>query len=372
MDFKTDLRNFKIDKNELFFVDFPTIRIYNLNSASDHIFILIKKNNISFGLEYDTFIDFRNNILDFSIRDMKEDWNEESRPSSTEKNKEKKNYDKFIHIVEPKNSFQTLFFDKRTKKRIDEFVTIIENKDLIFKKWGLRKLNRDNEQLFAFFTGSPGTGKTAVAEAIAKKFNKKLLSINIANLINQYFGESEKNVTKVFKNYSSKDVLLLFDEADALLSTRTTSNEHANLNSVKNVLLQEIERYSGVIIFTSNLACNIDPAFERRIQFMIEIGNPDKRVRIKILKSLVNQTTAPFPKRIDYEAICKYELTGSDLKNVVLAAATRGAQRSNKKITNKDLIDSAKQIILGKQYFKTSYIGKTLDDQSKVKINYIA
>jgi len=139
------------------------------------------------------------------------------------------------------------------------------------------------------------------------------------------------------------------------------------MNSVKNVLLQELEKYSGIIIFASNLTVNIDPAFSRRIQYKIEFKTPELDERIEILKRLIKQTNAPFPKKIEYKKICRYELTGGELKNLVIIAAVKGARKTNKRITNSDLIESAKQIIYGKQMFKTNYLVSSSKDTSYIQ-----
>lgn len=141
--------------------------------------------------------------------------------------------------------------------------------------------------------GAPGTGKTEIAKQLARKSNRELMHVNISDCKTMWFGESEKIVKKIFADYKaySKDTktypILFFNEADAIISKRKElrgSNVEQTENAIQNILLEELENFQGILVATTNLINNIDPAFDRRFLFKIKFQQPCTSNRANIWK----------------------------------------------------------------------------------------
>jgi SpoVK/Ycf46/Vps4 family AAA+-type ATPase len=136
----------------------------------------------------------------------------------------------------------------------------------------------------ALLTGPSGTGKTLAARLLAAELGMDLYRVDLASVINKYVGETEKNLHRVLSTAEELDVVLLLDEGDALLGRRTevsTANDrYANVET--DYLLQRLEHYSGIVLVTSNLADNIDPAFQRRMDRVVDFSPPSAEERLAI------------------------------------------------------------------------------------------
>ena len=142
-------------------------------------------------------------------------------------------------------------------------------------------------------------------------------------------GETPKNVAAVFRMATEEDAVLFFDEADAIASRRTTGTAQAyqrESNTVVNVLLKELESFNGVVIFATNLAVNFDPAFERRIRTHVMFEMPGVDEREKIWGVQVHPEKTPLAADVDFRVLAeRYAVSGGDIKNAVLKAATMAA-----------------------------------------------
>lgn len=145
----------------------------------------------------------------------------------------------------------------------------------------------------ALLHGAPGTGKTEVVKQIAKDTNREIMKVDISQSKSMWFGESEKVVKKIFTDYkafmedSDETPILFLNEADALISKRGdtgSSNTRQTENAIQNILLEELENFEGILIATTNLAHNLDSAFERRFLFKILFNPPDLSIRAEIWK----------------------------------------------------------------------------------------
>src|SRR5215211_7867488 len=174
-----------------------------------------------------------------------------------------------VDTITPRRTFDDVILPPGTRRAIDQALVHVTQHDLIFRRWGLGQRHPTGLSLAFNFAGPPGTGKTICAEAIANALGRKLLLVRYAELESMWAGETPKNVAAVFRLAREENAVLLFDEADAIAAKRSSSTEHAFVresNTVVNVLLKELETFSGVVIFATNLAANFDPAFERRIR----------------------------------------------------------------------------------------------------------
>jgi hypothetical protein len=192
--------------------------------------------------------------------------------------------------------------------------------------------------IVALFTGSPGTGKTLAATTLAKLLQKDLYKVDASAVASRHVGETEKNLGRVFADVQGANAILFFDEADALFGKRgevvQASDRWANLQI--SYLLQRIEEYSGTVILATNYRENIDPAFFRRMQVLIDFPRPDPAGRLSILEGLfagIKLSIADVAGRVAetpdaVRAVLKpvadrFELSGGNLKNVVVDAAFR-------------------------------------------------
>ena len=174
------------------------------------------------------------------------------------------------------------------------------------------KLGGRNLGLTALFYGYPGTGKTEFCYQLAKEFNLPIYEVNVAQIQNKWVGESEKNARKVFQQYrklkkqSGQDCILLFNEADALLGRRLTVNSSVDSmnNAVKNIFLEEIERFDGILLATTNLTENMDLAFERRFLFKVFFNRPEIQTSAKIwqqyFKGLKSSEATELAKKFNF------------------------------------------------------------------------
>ena len=224
-------------------------------------------------------------------------------------------------------SIDDLILAAEPRGQLEQIISAARNRDLVLRKWGLRRTIKRGLAITCLFDGSPGTGKTLAAEVIAHELGLQLLRINVASIVDKYIGETEKNLTRIFEQARPDTTMLLFDEADSLFTKRTevnhASDRFSNMNV--NVLLQLVERFEGTAVLTTNLKKGLDNAFERRITFKLHFERPEAREREQIWR-LMLPTTVPTSERIDYERLSRLELSGGEIKNSVLRAAYAAAR----------------------------------------------
>lgn len=225
-------------------------------------------------------------------------------------------------------------------RQLEELLDRMDNLDRVYQGLGFEERLALGRGLVALFTGPSGTGKTLSASALAALLGKDLYKVDAAAVVSQFVGVTEKNLSRVFADAQDANAVLFFDEADSLFGKRGTveraQDRWANLEV--NYLLQRVEEYTGTVILATNLRPNIDPAFARRVQVMIEFKKPEAPERLAILKGmfagtpvvLVDEAGRPVDLNADpvpvLDGIAKrFELTGGNLKNVVLDAVFRAA-----------------------------------------------
>jgi SpoVK/Ycf46/Vps4 family AAA+-type ATPase len=225
----------------------------------------------------------------------------------------------------PRRTFADVVLPPSTRQALDHALAQIHKHDVIFGDWGLGERHATGLSLAFNFAGPPGTGKTICAEAVAHALGKKLLVVRYAELESQWAGATAKNVAAVFDSAASQDAVLFFDEADAIAGRRFTSMDQGyqrEANAVVNVLLRELEAFPGVVIFATNLAANLDPAFERRIRTHILFEAPGPGERERIWQVQLHDRKTPLADDVDFAALARaYPATGGDIKNAVLKAA---------------------------------------------------
>ena len=230
-----------------------------------------------------------------------------------------------VEAIEPRRSFDDVVLPATTLRALNHALALVRKHDLIFDKWGLAERHSSGLGLAFHFAGPPGTGKTICAEALAYALDKKLLVVRYAELESRWVGQTSKHVAAVFRSAARQDAVLFFDEADAIAGRRFTSIGAAyerEANAIVNVLLHELESFPGVVIFATNLAANIDPAFERRIRTHILFEMPDVEERERIWRVQLHARKTPLGPDVDFRALAEaYPRSGGDIKNAVLKAA---------------------------------------------------
>ena len=196
------------------------------------------------------------------------------------------------------------------------------------------------------FTGPSGTGKTLTATLIGKRCKRDVYRIDLSTVVSKYIGETEKNLARVFDLAESKDWILFFDEADALFGKRTnTTDAHDRYaNQGVSFLLQRVEDFDGLVILCSNFKKNIDEAFFRRFQAVLDFKLPNAQQRYALWENAITDEFE-YENTIDLDEIAKtYELTGSIIINVLHYAILRALRRASNTnvLLKKDILTGIK------------------------------
>jgi AAA+ superfamily predicted ATPase len=218
----------------------------------------------------------------------------------------------------------------------------------VYEEWGFERLCPLGRGITAMFSGASGTGKTMAAQVLARSLDMKLFRVDLAGVMNKYIGETEKRLKLVFDACERSNVLLFFDEADALFGQRTqTKDAHDRFANIEiDYLLQRMEQFDGVAILATNRKGDLDKAFLRRIRFMIDFQQPGPVERLTMWRRAL-QPHSPAGEellgQIDMEMLAdKLELTGADIASAALGAAFL-ARAENAKITTQHVLHAARR-----------------------------
>jgi len=226
--------------------------------------------------------------------------------------------------VDVSQTWEDLVVPDETGRTIAELVDQLRHRSTVLGRWGFQRKLGKGLGTTALFSGEPGTGKSMVAGLIAKELGLELYQIDLSRVLSKWIGETEKNLAKVFDAAETGHVVLLFDEADALLGKRTTDVKNANdryANIETNYILQRLEAFHGVAILTSNLESSIDPALSRRLSFELRFPFPDEEQRAEIWRRMM-PAELPVADDVDYPMLAaRFELAGGHIRNIVLRAA---------------------------------------------------
>lgn len=206
---------------------------------------------------------------------------------------------------------------------IGEIVDTVRNRSKVLEEWGLGRKLVSSSGVTTLFAGPPGTGKTMAAEIIASELGLDLYKIDLSAILSKYIGETEKNLGQLFDEAETSDALLFFDEADALFSKRTevkdSHDRYANIEI--NYLLQRMEAYGGVTVLATNLRSNLDDAFTRRLQFVVDFPFPDEEDRLRIWQTLL-PPDVPRKDDLDLPFLARrYKLAGGSIRNILVGAS---------------------------------------------------
>jgi AAA+ superfamily predicted ATPase len=257
------------------------------------------------------FADFSNVFLGDAVTELID--------VSKEKIKRKPIFNLCDNILPTQTQDMQLFFNSNNTAHIEELkaITNTEAYERIvtnFKKHGM------SSGIAVLLSGAPGTGKTETVKQLAKEQDRMLLMVDISKFKSMWLGESEKNIKKIFKEYAAachyyeNKPILLLNEADAILGTRIRINSSIDqtMNNIQNILLQELEDFEGILMATTNLTENLDPAFDRRFIMKFKFELPNVETRYKIIQKQFPELSEEFCQLFANE----YILSGAQIQNI--------------------------------------------------------
>jgi hypothetical protein len=191
----------------------------------------------------------------------------------------------------------------------------------VYDRWGFADKSARGLGISALFSGPSGTGKTMGAEALANDLHLDLYRIDLASVVSKYIGETEKNLRRVFDAADQSGAILLFDEADALFGKRSevkdSHDRYANIEV--SYLLQRMEAYRGLAILTTNMKTALDPAFLRRLRFIVEFPFPDTAQRVRIWQRAFPSATPT--EALDFSRLAQLRIAGGNIRSIAVSAA---------------------------------------------------
>ncbi|EIX7267373.1 ATP-binding protein [Campylobacter coli] len=267
-----------------------------------------------------------------------------------------------FELIEPSADINDIIMPENTKELLENILKQQDKKVLErLHSWGI-KSNKNIEAKIIFY-GPAGTGKTMSALAMAKSMKKPVLSFDCSKILSKWVGESEQNVRKIFDTYKNivqtckQSPILLLNEADQFLSTRVDGSSGSDKmhNQMQNIFLEQIERFSGVIIATTNFLESLDSAFSRRFDYKIEFKKPDFKDRLKIWEKFLPKK-ALFEKDFNINILSNYELSGAQILMVVKNTALKVAVTEDGVFKMQDFIESI-QKELNSSFDKSKIVG---------------
>lgn len=289
-----------------------------------------------------------------------------------------------FELIKQKVDLKNIILPPQTRERLEIIISQLDAKVLRrLKGWGIKDRARGIDAKIMLY-GHSGTGKTITAYALGNALKRPILSLDCSKILSMYVGESEKNVRKIFDTFENitrelhKDAILLLDEADQFLGKRGEAGSSADkmYNQMQNIFLEQIERFDGILIATTNLLDNIDAAFSRRFNYKIEFAKPDFEARVKIWEQLlpkgldsanrvknaesrVDSATrtkkmvdsaksrarnfAKYAPNFCVENLAKFPLTGGQIKIIIKNTAYKVATQANPIFSENDFVAEIKK-----------------------------
>jgi hypothetical protein len=228
-----------------------------------------------------------------------------------------------IQLVRPRAGFDDLVLPPDRLAQLKEAVARLIHQGKVLDEWGFLARKRGARGVRMLFSGPPGTGKTLSAEVLAGALGVDLLAVDISRVVSKWIGETEKNLASVFDAAERAQAVLLFDEADALFGKRTEVSDahdrYANLETA--YLLARLERFEGLAVLSTNLHQNIDAAFLRRLEFVIDFEEPGQPERETLWRCHVPEAAPVAPDVRFAELAALYPVVGGVIRNAAVAAA---------------------------------------------------
>jgi ATP-dependent 26S proteasome regulatory subunit len=208
------------------------------------------------------------------------------------------------------------------QRQLHELCNHVRHSGTVYQGWGFGA-GHTSSGVHALFVGSPGTGKTMAASVIAAELGLELYRIDLSSLVSKYIGETEKNLSRIFDEAGTSNAILFFDEADALFGKRgevkDAQDRYANMEV--SYLLQKMEDFPGITILATNFRANLDKAFVRRLNFIVDFPFPDATERMSIWERNL-PAKAPVARDVDLGFLAaRLDVPGALIKNIARNAA---------------------------------------------------
>ncbi|MDO7174053.1 ATP-binding protein [Mariniflexile sp. AS56] len=246
-------------------------------------------------------------------------------------------------LIETGLVWEDLILNKKTLDQIKEIEIWLNYNDILLQDWKMKSKIKPGFRVM--FYGPSGTGKTLTANLLGKYTNRDVYRVDLSLVVSKFIGETEKNLSKLFNKAENKDWILFFDEADALFGKRTNVRDAHDkyANQEVSYLLQRIESHPGLVILASNFKGNIDTAFSRRFQCMIEFELPSATERLELWKNNLPKTVSIEASVSLEELAKKYEITGANIVNIVQHACLKTIAGKHKCIQKDHILDGIKK-----------------------------
>ncbi|MBS1912839.1 MAG: ATP-binding protein [Bacteroidetes bacterium] len=236
--------------------------------------------------------------------------------------------DDLAQRIEPAAMWDDLVLPEGALATIREIAAHVRQRMRVYLEWGFARASGRGLGISAMFAGASGTGKTMAAEVLAAELRLDLYHIDLSQVVSKYIGETEKNLRRIFDAAEEGGAVLLFDEADALFGKRSevkdSHDRHANIEV--SYLLQRMESYRGLAILTTNMKGSMDPAFLRRLRFVVDFPFPDAAHRMRIWSRIYPDTVPR--KGLDFEKLARLDVSGGNIRNIALNAAFLAAEEN--------------------------------------------
>lgn len=246
---------------------------------------------------------------------------------------------RYATLVEPRRGPDDLVLPPAMHRQVLEVAAFYRAWPQVAEGWGLGRLASGRGGLKALFSGDSGTGKTLAAEVVAGELGMPLLKIDLSQVVSKWVGETEQHLEHLFREAEDSHGLLFFDEADALFGKR--GDVHHGVDRYANLevsyLLQRIEDYAGLVILASNLKDNIDAAFSRRFDMVLQFPRPQPRERRRIWQ-IAFPAQAPLDEAVDLDVLARLDLTGAGIAGAARTAALLAAADGRSSIGKSDIV----------------------------------
>ncbi len=243
--------------------------------------------------------------------------------------------------IEPRASWDLLVLPESQRATLRDVEVQVRHRQQVYESWGFATHSSRGLGISALFAGPSGTGKTMAAEVLARALDLDLVHIDLSSVVSKYIGETEKNLSRIFDAADRGGAILLFDEADALFGRRSevkdSHDRYANIEV--SYLLQRMEAYRGLAILTTNLETSLDPAFMRRIRFVVRFPIPEPEQRAEIWRRIFPPETPT--DGLDAERLGRLAVPGGNIRNIALHAAFLAAE-ADSPVTMRHLADAAR------------------------------
>jgi hypothetical protein len=225
--------------------------------------------------------------------------------------------------IEPAAGWDDLVLPTGVEGQLHELTARARHRDKVVGEWGMGGGNSRRLGITALFAGDSGTGKTLSAEVVAGDLGFDLYVIDLSTVVDKYIGETEKNLDRIFTEADRVNGVLLFDEADALFGKRSevkdARDRYANVEVA--YLLQRMESFDGIAILTTNLRANVDEAFIRRLDAIVDFPLPEEDHRRRLWERNL-PPAVPRVGDVDLAFLARrFKLSGGDIRNICVAAA---------------------------------------------------